>query len=329
MTEIKALDHSIWVGEDCLSKIDLSGYSSVAILVDENTKEYCLPLLTEIEPTVIIEIKSGEENKNINTCEYIWKKLTYYKFDRDSLLINLGGGVIGDMGGFAASTYKRGISFIHIPTTLLAMTDASIGGKLGVNFNYLKNQIGLFNNPSSIFINPKFLETLNENELKSGFSEIVKHALIADKDLWSQIQGTPFNKLDLSEIIKISIKIKNDIVLEDSKEEGKRKILNFGHTFGHAIESYYLKKGTSILHGEAIFMGIILETNLSKLSEFDKLNIQSYILNNFKLPYTPPKKELINFLLNDKKNSNRRINFSLLDGIGKCSINNLFNQNEL
>jgi len=327
--EIKADNYSVWIGENSISKLDVSQYSKIGILVDENTKEFCLPLLSEIKKSVIIEIKSGEENKNIDSCNLIWEALTKNCFDRNSLLINLGGGVIGDMGGFCASTYKRGIEFIQIPTSLLAMVDASVGGKLGVDFNGLKNQVGLFSNPKSVIINPKFLETLPEDELRSGFAEVVKHALIVDKNLWNHLKNNPFQDLDWEEIIESSVQIKNKIVMSDPKEKGERKKLNFGHTFGHAIESYYLQKGTPILHGEAIFVGIILESELSSLSVSEKNDIKNYILSNFSLPYTPSKSNLLNFLRNDKKNFEEKINFSLLEGIGNCTINNLFSEDEL
>ena len=329
MKEIKLDNYSVCIGENSLSKLDVSGYSKIGILVDENTKEFCLPLLSDFKKSVIIEITSGEENKNLDTCNLIWNQLTKNHFDRDSLLLNLGGGVIGDMGGFCASTYKRGIDFIHIPTSLLAMVDASVGGKLGIDFNGLKNQVGLFSNPKSVIINPKFLETLPENELRSGFAEVVKHALIIDKNLWEHLKNNPFQDLDWEEIIETSVQIKNKIVISDPKEKGERKKLNFGHTFGHAIESYYLQKGTPILHGEAIFMGIILESELSTLSVSEKNEIKNYILSNFRLPYTPPKADLLNFLRNDKKNKEEKINFSLLNTIGDCTINNLFSEDEL
>ena len=329
MKEIKADNYSVWIGENSISKLDVSQYSKIGILVDENTKEFCLPLLSEIKKSVIIEIKSGEENKNIDSCNLIWEALTKNCFDRNSLLINLGGGVIGDMGGFCASTYKRGIEFIQIPTSLLAMVDASVGGKLGVDFNGLKNQVGLFSNPKSVIINPKFLETLPEDELRSGFAEVVKHALIVDKNLWNHLKNNPFQDLDWEEIIESSVQIKNKIVMSDPKEKGERKKLNFGHTFGHAIESYYLQKGTPILHGEAIFVGIILESELSSLSVSEKNDIKNYILSNFSLPYTPSKSNLLNFLRNDKKNFEEKINFSLLEGIGGCTVNNLFSEDEL
>ena len=329
MKEIKAINYSIWIGENSLSKLDISTYSKVAVLVDENTMRDCLFKLPQIENALIIEIKSGEEYKNISTCNFIWEQLTINNFDRNALLINLGGGVIGDMGGFCATTYKRGLEFIHIPTTLLAMVDASVGGKLGIDFKGFKNQIGLFNNPKAVLISSEFLETLAESELKSGFAEVVKHALISDNSLWLKLKNTPFTDLDWEDIIDTSIQIKNKIVLADPFEKGERKKLNFGHTFGHAIESYYLEKGTPISHGEAVFIGMILETKISDLSETEKNEIKNYVLSNFSLPYTPKKSNLHKFLLNDKKNQNEKINFTLLSGIGNCSIDNLFSINEL
>ena len=329
MKEIKAIDYSIWIGVNSLSKLDISTYSKVAILVDENTKRDCLYKLPKIENAIIIEIKSGEEYKNISTCNFIWEQLTINNFDRNSLLINLGGGVIGDMGGFCAATYKRGLEFINIPTTLLAMVDASVGGKLGIDFKGFKNQIGLFNNPKAVLISPEFLETLAESELKSGFAEVVKHTLISDNSLWVKLNNTPYTDLDWKDIIDTSVRIKNKIVLADPFEKGERKKLNFGHTFGHAIESYYLEKGTPISHGEAVFMGMILETEISDLSETDKNEIKNYILSNFSLPYTPKKLNLHKFLINDKKNQDGKINFTLLSGIGKCSFDNLFSIDEL
>ena len=199
----------------------------------------------------------------------------------------------------------------------------------GIDFTGLKNQVGLFSNPKSVIISPEYLETLSENQLKSGFAEVVKHALISDKNLWKNISNSSFKDLDWEDIIETSVNIKNNIVLTDPKENGERKKLNFGHTYGHAIESYYLQKGTPILHGEAIFMGIILESELSNLSDSEKIDIKNYILSNFGLPYTPAKSDLLNFLRNDKKNFEGKINFSLLEGIGNCTINNLFSEDEL
>jgi len=333
MKIIRSDNYDVCIGEKSLVHFNFSDYSTLAILVDENTKEHCLPLLLTQLPSLsnllIIEIQSGEENKNISTCSLIWEELSKHNFDRNSLLINLGGGVIGDMGGFAASTYKRGIDFIQIPTTLLSMADASVGGKLGIDFSGLKNQIGLFKNPKSVLIYPKFLETLAENQLNSGFAEIVKHALIADVNLWNQLKETSFSDTDWEDIIEKSVQLKNKIILDDPFEKNGRKQLNFGHTFGHAIESYYLEKETPILHGEAVFLGVILELELSNITRQDKSEIKNFILSNFALPHCPSKSEIAKYLTNDKKNQSKKINFSLLSGIGNCSIDNLFSIDEL
>ena len=329
MKEIKADNYSIWIGEKSLSKLDITNYSKVAILVDENTKRECLNFLPKIKNSIIIEVPSGEGNKNIAICNTIWEKLSLNNFDRNSVLINLGGGVIGDMGGFCASTYKRGLDFIQIPTTLLAMVDASIGGKIGINFNGLKNQIGLFSNPKSVIINPIFLNTLASNQLQSGFAEVIKHSLITNKKHWEVLSNTLFEDLDLQNIIDISIQIKNTIVKADPLEKNNRKKLNFGHTYGHAIESYYLEEKKPILHGESVLMGIILECELSLLSQNEKIDIKDYLLSNFQLPEIPSKNKLMKFLINDKKNKEAKINFTLLNGIGSCTIDNLFTEDEL
>ena len=333
MKIIRSDNYDVCIGEKSLVHFNFSDYSTLTILVDENTKKHCLPLLLTQLPalsnSLIIEIKSGEENKNISTCNYIWQQLTNHNFDRDSLLINLGGGVIGDMGGFCASTYKRGIDFVQFPTTLLAMVDASVGGKLGLDFDGLKNQVGLFTNPKSVLINPEFLKTLDKTQLVFGFAEVVKHALIADKDFWNHLIKTKFQDLIWEEVIAHSITIKNKIVLNDPKEKGERKKLNFGHTFGHAIESYYLQKGTPIFHGQAIALGMLIESEMSDLTEIEKAEITAFILSNFALPHNPAKNQLIAFMQNDKKNKDGKINFSLLKGIGNCSIDNFFSQDEL
>ena len=333
MKIIESNNYQILIGKKTLTEFGFSNYSTIAILVDENTRKHCLPILIKRVPVlknvIIIEIQSGEENKNIATCNYIWQQLTNHNFNRNSLLINLGGGVIGDMGGFCASTYKRGIDFMQIPTTLLAMVDASVGGKLGIDFDGLKNQIGLFANPKSVLINPEFLKTLDENQLVFGFAEVVKHALIADLDFWNYLTKTDFQDLIWEEVIAHSIAIKNKIVLNDPKEKGERKKLNFGHTFGHAIESYYLQKGTPIFHGQAIALGMLIESEMSDLTEIEKAEITAFILSNFALPHNPAKNQLIAFMQNDKKNKDGKINFSLLKGIGNCSIDNFFSPDEL
>ena len=325
MKVVHSSTYDVTIGKGSLQTIELSKYSAIAILVDEHTKANCLDIFlkeSQINPKLIIEIHSGEEHKNISSCKYIWQQLTNAQFDRKSLLVNLGGGVIGDMGGFAASCYKRGIDFIQVPTTLLAMVDASLGGKLAIDFENFKNQIGLFKSPKGVYILPKFLQTLNQRQIVSGYAEIIKHALIADKNYWQLLMKTSITKINWEETIYHSVNIKNDIIESDPFEENKRKILNFGHTLGHAIESYYLKKEKNILHGEAVALGIYLETELSPLNVERKKEIQDYLKSNFTLVDCPSIEQILPFLKNDKKNEYDNINFSLLDDIGSCSYNN-------
>ncbi len=292
----------------------------VAILVDENTKKYCLPLLNSDLP--IIEIKSGEKNKTLTTCDKIWMEMTELGFSRKSLLINLGGGVIGDMGGFAASTYKRGIRFVNFPTTLLAMVDASIGGKLGIDFHGLKNHIGVFQEPTKVVVSDAFLETLPQSQIRSGFAEILKHALIHDQDYWQTVKQVDLAQTDWSEIIHQSVEIKNKVVLADPKENGLRKILNFGHSLGHAIETHFLDSDNPLLHGEAIAIGMILEGYIAaekkSLSKEDLSEMIEVISTYFELPTLPSSDELMTHLIQDKKNQGEVLNFSLIDRIGSC-----------
>ena len=325
MKVVHSSTYDIIIGKGSLQTIEHSTYSAIAILVDEHTKAHCLDIFLEesqINPKLIIEIHSGEEHKNISSCEHIWQQMTNAQFDRKSLLVNLGGGVIGDMGGFAASCYKRGIDFIQVPTTLLAMVDASVGGKLAIDLENFKNQIGLFKSPKGVYIFPNFLQTLSQRQILSGYAEIVKHALIADKDYWQLLMETSIEKINWEKTIHHSIILKNDIVQSDPFEENKRKILNFGHTIGHAIESYYLKKEKDILHGEAIALGMFIETQLSPLNIVRKKEIQDYLKSNFNLVDCPSLEQLLPFLKNDKKNEHDNIYFSLLDDIGYCSYNN-------
>ncbi|MBP6754576.1 MAG: 3-dehydroquinate synthase, partial [Bacteroidia bacterium] len=250
MTPIQSNTYTIYFNETSFlyleNLLQPDVYSKIFVLVDENTNEYCLPyflsnLPTEIE-IEIIEIEAGEENKNMYTCIDLWHTLIDLDADRKSILLNLGGGVITDIGGFVASTFKRGIDFINIPTTLLAMVDASVGGKNGVDLGNLKNQIGVINEPKSVVVLSKFLETLPSNQMRSGLAEMLKHGLIYDKLYWDKLKNlNDLNTDDLDVLIKQSIEIKNNIVSQDLKENGIRKALNFGHTLGHAIESYFLE----------------------------------------------------------------------------------------
>lgn len=342
MTEIKSADYSVFINKNIAKEINRffrtakGGYSRLFILVDENSLKHCYPQLVEqieyFKDAEIIEIESGEENKSLEVCAQIWSTLSELGADRKSLFVNIGGGVIGDMGGFIASTFKRGISFINIPTTLLAQVDASVGGKTGIDLNHLKNEIGVFSNPAAVFINSGFLRTLDKRQLLSGFAEIIKHGLIADAELWKKIQGSELSDSDtLEELIEASVNIKNKVVQKDPKEAGLRKILNFGHTIGHAIETYSLDTKKPLLHGEAIAVGMICEAWLShkicKLSKAELKAITQFILKTYRnisireMSYD----KLAGLMGHDKKNEKGTINFSLLSAIGKCEINKAAN----
>lgn len=306
--------------------------TQLLILVDENTHEHCLPtflgnLETEI-PFEIIEIEAGEEMKTLETAAQLWEILTEFETDRKALMINLGGGVITDMGGFIASTYKRGIPFINIPTTLLGMGDASIGGKTGIDHQFLKNIIGTFAQPKQIFVFPEFLQTLPFEELRSGFAEMLKHGLITDESHWSDLisikELTPQN---IFPFIERSMQIKQNVVEQDFTEQNIRKTLNFGHTIGHALESLFLLKGKPIMHGEAVALGMICETRISFLQDFISEKTAKEIVSNIQkyFPHLDITKfsveEIVNLMKNDKKNSAGNINFSLITAIGSSTFN--------
>ncbi|MFP3595456.1 3-dehydroquinate synthase [Chryseobacterium sp. SIMBA_029] len=315
-------------------------FSKIFILVDENTHEYCLPvLLGNLETDLsfeILEIEAGEEMKNIQTANHLWEILTEMQADRKALIINLGGGVITDMGGFVASTYKRGIQFINIPTTLLSMCDASIGGKTGIDLMHFKNMVGTFTFPEQIFIYPQFLDTLPFKEVRSGFAEMLKHGLIADKKHWESL--IQIHKLDVESIIphiQTSMDIKQDVVEKDFHEKNIRKTLNFGHTIGHAVESLCLEQGNPILHGEAVAMGMICEAHLAYLEGLISEQDSTIIIENIQRYY--PYLDVSDFkdddisalLLNDKKNTESKINFSLLSGIGSCVFDHQCSQKNI
>lgn len=301
-------------------------YSSIFVLVDENTKEHCLPILeTVIADFKVIETKSGETNKNLTTCETIWQQLIENNADRKAVLLNLGGGVIGDMGGFAAGCYKRGIDFVNIPTTLLSQVDSSIGGKLGIDFKYGKNLIGLFRNPKLVLVSAAFFKTLPKQQFVNGWAEIFKHALIKDKAQWEVYKTTDISTCAMNPVVYASLLIKKSVVEEDPFEKGLRKILNFGHTIGHAIEAYSLEhESDSLLHGEAIAIGMICEAYLAVqkcgLKENELKEIQTLLLTHF------PKRAIAGFdrdtlfriMQSDKKNQGDKILFALLNEIGSC-----------
>jgi len=342
MKTINSDGHSIYF-ESGLSPLkellDQRKYSKVFVFADSHTAELCLPLfreyLDELEDFDIIETDPGEENKNIDFCIGIWKTLLDFGADRKCLLINLGGGVITDMGGFIASTYKRGIDFINIPTTLLSQVDASVGGKTGIDIDNVKNMVGTFALPQAVFIENAFLQTLSKREMLSGFAEMIKHGLIVDAAYYEELKGVDYQNVS-SDAIYRSVEIKHEVVTTDPFEKGLRKILNYGHTIGHAVESYALTNDKAPLtHGEAIAIGMICEAFLSakycNLTQEELKDISTYILSIY------PKYEikaasfgqLIELMQSDKKNEEGFILFSLLDKIGHCTYNCKVTDNDI
>ena len=337
MESIITKDYAIHFNSTCYNKlnnyINKSNFSKIFVLVDTNTHKHCLSTflakLNTSQNIEIIEIEAGEINKTIDTCVGVWNALSDLDGDRKSLLINLGGGVVTDLGGFVASCYKRGINFINVPTSLLAMVDASIGGKTGVDLGTVKNQIGVINYGDMVLVDTKFLETLPQNEMRSGLAEMLKHGLIQDEAYWHKMSDlSKFTLEDLDKLIYESIIIKKNVVTEDPNENGLRKTLNYGHTLGHAIESYCLSndKKETLLHGEAIAIGMVLATYIShKKCGFphEKLeNIKATIRKIYGLVELTNDDYLavIELLKFDKKNTHGNINFVLLEDIGKSKI---------
>jgi 3-dehydroquinate synthase len=310
--------------------LETKGYAGWVLFADENTAELCLPLIEDYLPedTPVIVVPEGELNKNLETCQDMWEDLFAAGVGRRWCAICLGGGVLEDMAGFVSSTYKRGIDFLQIPTTLLSMVDSSVGGKLGVDFNNLKNSIGIFNDPIAVWIDPSFLQTLPAREVRSGYGEIIKHGLIADRAQWDQLKTiTDLSATDWQTIIPASVNVKREIVLEDPFEKGLRKALNFGHTIGHAIESYWLETEHRLFHGEAIAAGMVMEswlsTQIDELTEADLKEITDYCLKVYGHQAVPEAAfpELIALMRQDKKNEDHRINFTLLSAPGQARIN--------
>jgi 3-dehydroquinate synthase len=296
-------------------------------------------MVPKLQNSILVEIQSGESEKNLETCNLIWKSLLENKMDRKALLINLGGGVITDMGAFSASTFKRGIPFLQIPTTLLSMVDASVGGKTGIDFMGVKNILGTFTSPLGVWIHTPFLNSLSREEIQSGFSEIVKHGLIADVELFENIESEFPEVMEMDDSLEAfvirSIEIKNRIVLGDPYERGRRKLLNFGHTLGHALESHSFTTRHPLNHGQAIAMGMVMESFLSYKSAY--ISIQELNRINRVLKYLfPPRPisekdydRLYEIIQNDKKNVSGAINFTFLEGIGKGIIDQTANNQEI
>lgn len=314
-------------------------HSKKVLIVDENTHDFCLEFMItsfpELADAEIMLIPNGEENKVLEVCYQIWEALREYEINRNDIIINLGGGVITDLGGFIASVFKRGIPFVNIPTSLLGMIDASIGGKTGIDMGGFKNLLGTFTDPKMIFVDISFLNTLPEEELWNGYAEMLKHALIRDKELWLELKLVDeVDDLINEKMIISSLEIKLNIVELDPLEKGNRKLLNFGHTIGHAIEGYLLDK-SPIAHGHAVALGLWLESYISFKREIlngdDFKSIEKAILDKFSMVYLDPDhfNDLILLARNDKKNSNGSINGILIKSIGECEIDFVFEEAEL
>ena len=312
-------------------------YSKIIVLADTNTKRLCYPIIKDSLPKhTVITVKHGEENKNLQTCEIIWSAMTEAQLDRHALMINLGGGVIGDMGGFCAATYKRGIDFIQIPTTLLSQVDASVGGKLGIDFQGFKNHLGVFTLPNAVLIDPIFLETLSEREKRSGFAEILKHCLIQDVNKWDEIRRKDLADQDLPDLIAHSVEIKKKVVEQDPTEKGLRKILNFGHTLGHAIETFFLPQGKKrLFHGEAIATGMVCESYIAYtrglIDERTLEQIEEFIFSIYgKVDIDAADFDtIIGLTLQDKKNKGKEVRFSLINAAGSCLYDIVVSKNEM
>ena len=312
-------------------------HDKLFVLVDETTGKKCWPLIKDflcLREANLITIKADDTNKTLESVSHVWSELQRMRATRHSCMINLGGGMVTDLGGFAASTFKRGIDFINIPTTLLAMVDASVGGKTGINFGGLKNEIGVFNDSKFVILDTHFLQTLDRENILSGYAEMLKHGLISNEKMWAELIGFMDESLwfmddsqDKNQLLADSVKVKERIVNEDPKEHGIRKALNVGHTIGHAFESFAMKKGEPILHGYAIAYGIIAELYLSAVKcgfPQDKLRQTVNFIREHYGQMTITCDDypcLLELMTHDKKNTSGQINFTLLGSIGDIRIN--------
>lgn len=336
--------YNIFVGKGILSKLskllNLKKYSSLFLITDEGVEKYWSKKIEGIFPGNFgkIVLQAGEQSKNIETVQKIWQTLLSSRSDRKTIVINLGGGVIGDIGGFSASTYMRGVDFLHIPTTLTAQVDSSVGGKVGINFAGVKNLIGTFNQPIAVVCDINLLSTLPDREFISGFAEIIKHGLIADKNYFNFITSKKprqFTAQELARIVLESVKIKASIVARDEKESGIRRLLNFGHTIGHAIEALSQQTDNPLLHGETVSIGMIVEAKISEIlgliSQREFNQIQE-ALSNAGLPATLPIfsfEDLMTKVKADKKSEKGEINWTLIEGIGQGVINQTVDEDVL
>ena len=315
-------------------------HDRIFVLVDETTNKLCWTLVKDylcLKDAQTIVIGATDRRKNLDTLVHVWESLQQGKATRHSLLINLGGGMVTDLGGFAASTYKRGINFINVPTTLLAMVDASVGGKTGINFGGLKNEIGVFNDAEFVLLDTNWLRTLDEENIRSGYAEMLKHGLIADDTMWAELINFNLAQPDLRQLASMldkSVRIKERIVAEDPHEKGIRKALNLGHTFGHAFESWAMKR-QPILHGYAVAFGLIAELYLAT-TQTDFPTERMHQTVNFirayygSLPITcNDYPELIELMHHDKKNHGNEINVTLLGGIGDIRIDQTITEEDI
>ncbi len=328
MQNLIDLPDSIYFGDikrNFKAWLDQQNYSSYFMLVDSSSSVYCLPEIKNIHPDIkwnIIEIPRGEQYKTITTSSIIWEELFKNGADRHSLLVNLGGGVIGDMGGFAAGTYMRGIDFVQIPTTLLSMVDASVGGKVAVDFRLAKNIIGLFKDPVAVFIDKNWLNTLPNEQKRSGWAEMLKHTIIADEPAFRKMQSLSVYDIEWDEWIRHSVQIKYKIVKSDPLEKGLRKGLNFGHTIGHAVETYFLEQKMPKTHGECVAIGMICSAYISSktvgLPEDQLTDIVQLIKKWYDKIIIPEEglDQIISFMIRDKKNRGGQPNFTLITSIG-------------
>lgn len=323
-------------------KISAHAYDKIFILTDEHTTRLCLPLLqhvSNLKEAEQIVIGPEDIHKNLETLAYVWNQLSSRGATRHTLLINLGGGMVTDLGGFAAATFKRGIAYINIPTTLLSMVDAAVGGKTGINFNDLKNEIGSFYPADQVLIDSEFLKTLDIQNLLSGYGEMLKHGLISNQAHWSELLKFDFNHINYSQLQSLigeSVQVKEEIVEKDPYEQNIRKALNFGHTIGHAFESFALKTEHPVLHGYAVAWGMVCELYLSHLrcgfpKEALRTTIQFIKENYGSLYFTCDDYDVLYDLMkHDKKNvASGVINFTLLGGIGDIRINQTASQEEI
>ncbi|MEI3156010.1 MAG: 3-dehydroquinate synthase [Odoribacter sp.] len=317
-------------GTELRGKLKSVNSSDIFVLVDNNSRNYCMEHLNMgyVPREHIITIAEGEYNKSLESVVYIWHILSEYGARRNSVLINLGGGLITDVGGFAASCFKRGIRCLNIPTTLLSQVDASVGGKTGINFDGLKNEIGTFSIPEWVIIDNYFLSSLSERQILSGFAEMLKHALLADEEHLAEVMQVDLGgvaEADFLDLIKRSVAVKAAIVQADPREKGLRKALNFGHTIGHAIESIAIKKNLEIYHGDAVAYGMIAELYLSvKQLGFEEKHyeaVRKFIRGKYPVYHEVGEpEELYELMLHDKKNEHEGVNFTLLRCPGEVEI---------